>query len=434
MKIKSCLVLLTLFFGQYCIAADLSKAEAQIAKRISSNLPESIKLLEEIVNINSGTMNFEGVRAVGQRLKVEFEQVGFDTQWVNGDSFDRAGHLIASHSAQQPNKPKILLIGHLDTVFAKDDEFQKYNKIDDRYSAGPGVTDMKGGNLIILNAVRALKEMNLLDAINIKVVMTGDEERSGRPLADSKKAITDAAQWADIALGFEDGDSDIKTAVIARRGSVSWQLDVVGKPAHSSQIFKPEVGYGAVFEMARILNEFRVQLAGVGELSFNPGLILGGTSIEHDKTSSSGDAFGKGNVIAKTAMATGGIRALTPDELANAKAVMQDIASQNLAQTSATLSFDEGYPPMAPTQKNKQLLRIYSEVSEALGYGPVIAVNPRNAGAADISFTSGLVDMALDGLGLMGAGGHTRDEIADMSSFEKNSQKAAILLHRLSAQ
>jgi glutamate carboxypeptidase len=235
-------------------------------------------------------------------------------------------------------------------------------------------------------------------------------------------------------LGFEDGDSNIKTAVIARRGSVSWQLDVVGKPAHSSQIFKPEIGFGAVFEMARILNEFRVQLAGVGELSFNPSMIIGGTSTEYDKASSSGNAFGKSNVIAKTAMTTGGIRALTPQELANAKAVMQKITSQNLAQTSATLTFDEGYPPMAPTQGNKKLLNLYSEVSVALGYGPVIAVNPRNAGAADISFTSGLVEMALDGLGLMGAGGHTRDEVADMSSFEKNSQKAAILLHRLTLQ
>jgi glutamate carboxypeptidase len=178
MKIKSCLILLTLIFSQFCIAADLSEIEDKIAKQISIKLPDSIKLLEEVVNINSGTMNLDGVRAVGTRLQNEFDQLGFDTQWISGESFDRAGHLLASHSTGQENKPNILMIGHLDTVFAQDDEFQKFTKIDDRYSTGPGVTDMKGGNLIILSAVRALKELDLLSEINIRVILTGDEERS----------------------------------------------------------------------------------------------------------------------------------------------------------------------------------------------------------------------------------------------------------------
>jgi len=100
---------------------------------------------------------------------------------------------------------------------------------------------------------------------------------------------------------------------------------------------------------------------------------------------------------------------------------MQDIVSDNLAHTSATLAFSEGYPPMAPTAGNRTLLKMYSEISESLGYNKVEAVNPRNAGAADISFTAGLVDMGLDGLGLMGSGGHTKDEVADITSLLKSS-------------
>ena len=246
--------------------------------------------------------------------------------------------------------------------------------------------------------------------------------------------MIDAARWADIALGFEDGDSNINTTVIARRGSVAWQLDVIGRPAHSSQIFQAEVGYGAVFETARILNEFREKLAGIGNLTFNPGMIVGGTSIQYDQASATGEAFGKSNVVAKTAAVTGGIRALSLEELNNAKSVMQSIVANNLAHTSASLSFDQGYPPMTPTEGNKALLKMYSNVSESLGYNAVYAVNPRNAGAADISFTAGLVEMALDGLGLMGSGGHTKDEVADMSSLLKNTQKAAILIHRLAVQ
>lgn len=406
--------------------------EAKIADQVKSHSERALSTLQKVVNINSGTMNFKGVEMVANIFRSQLEGLGFETQWVDGSHFNRAGHLLATHTSQSPNKPKLLLIGHLDTVFAKDDSFQKFERIDSTHIAGPGITDMKGGDVIMIEALSALQSLGLLDDMNIKVVMTGDEELSGKPLSASKKALIDAANWADIALGFEDGDSNINTAVIARRGSVGWSLNVVGKPAHSSQIFQPDVGYGAAFETARILNEFREQLAGVGDLTFNPGMIIAGTTINHNVANATGDAFGKDNVIARTAKVTGGIRALSLEELNNAKSIMQDIAADNLAHTSATLNFDEGYPPMSPTFGNKLLLELYSDVSESLGYNKVIAVNPRNAGAADISFTAGLVEMSLDGLGLMGSGGHTNDEVADITSLLKNTQKAAILIYRLS--
>jgi glutamate carboxypeptidase len=209
---------------------------------------------------------------------------------------------------------------------------------------------------------------------------------------------------------------------------------VTGKPEHSSQIFQPDVGAGAVFEAARILNSFREELADYGDLTFNPGIIVGGTTAAYDEQTSAGSAFGKNNVIAKIVEISGDLRALTAAELKHAKDRMQEIVSNNLPHTSATLTIGEGYPPLAPLAGNLALLRAYSEVSEDLGYGPVAAVNPRNAGAADISFTAGYVNRALDGLGLMGSGGHTRDEIADMSSLEKNTAKAAILIFRLAEQ
>ncbi len=422
----------TLFVGMVFMFSQTSMAdtatEQKITKHINDNLTQSQALLEKTVNINSGTMNFDGVKKVGAIYQAEFDAMGFDTQWVDGSEFNRAGHLVASYGN---SGPKILMIGHLDTVFAKDDAFQTYSVVDDTHIAGPGITDMKGGDVIIIAALQALKALDLLDKISIKVVMTGDEESSGRPLSLSKKALVDAAIWADIALGFEDADGDIKTAVVARRGSIGWQLDVAGKPAHSSQIFTDNVGYGAIFETSRILNSFREQLAGVGNITFNPGLIAGGTEVEVQPENSIVQGFGKTNVVAKEVTVKGGIRTLTADELAKAKKVMQEVASNNLAHTSATLTFADGYPPMAPTDQNYALLKMYSDVSESLGYGPVAPVNPRNAGAADISFAADHVDMAIDGLGLMGDGVHTKDEVADMSTFSKNMHKAAILLYRL---
>lgn len=408
--------------------------EAKVVANVDQLMPNAITTLERAVNINSGTQNFEGVKQVGMLFKREFDEIGFKTEWQDGSSFNRSGHMVANYQGKNTTASslKILMIGHLDTVFAKDDPFQAYTPLDDRFVAGPGITDMKGGNVIILTALTALKNLDLLDGISIRVVLTGDEERSGRPLALSKKALIDGAKWADIALGFEDGDSNIKTAVVARRGSVGWQLDVTGNPAHSSQVFTKEVGFGAIFEAARILNGFREKLSEYGNLTFNPGVILGGTTSDYDPQSATGSAFGKSNVVAKILTVRGDIRALSPEELAYAKQNMQIITDKNLPGTRATLVIGEGYPPMAPTDGNYQLLNIYSDVSESLGYGPVEAVNPRNAGAADISFAADHVDMALDGLGLMGSGGHTKDEKADMHSFDKNTHKAAILIYRLS--
>jgi glutamate carboxypeptidase len=405
--------------------------EAKIVAQIDEGMPQSLRELEQVVNINSGTLNLVGVKAVGQIFLKQFNELGFETEWVDGSEFERAGHVVAKYGTKGP---KILMIGHLDTVFTKDDPFQSFTPLNNNMVAGPGITDMKGGDVIIVSVLRALKKLDLLDNMSVTVVMTGDEESSGKPLSASKKALIDAAKWADIALGFEDGDSNIKTAVIARRGSVNWTLDVKGRPAHSSQIFSDDIGYGAIFETARILNEFREQLAGVGNLTFNPGVLLAGTTVDYDALNTTGEAFGKRNVVAQTATVTGGIRAQTPEELENAKKVMHQIAKKNLLHTSANLVIGDGYPPMAPRQSNYDLLAIYSDISESLGYGKVTAVNPRNAGAADISFTAGYVDMAMDGLGLMGSGGHTKDEVADMTSFAKNMHKAAILMYRLSKQ
>lgn len=411
--------------------SSLTDFERRIVSQIDAQLINATQLLKDTVNINSGTMNFDGVKKVGRIFQQQLEDIGFESQWVEGEAFNRAGHLVASFGQKGP---KILMIGHLDTVFAKDDNFQQYKMLENNKVAGPGITDMKGGDVIMIEVLRALKKMGVLDNVSIRVVMTGDEERSGRPLSESKKAIIDAAIWADIALGFEDGDGNIETAVVARRGSVNWQLKVTGRPAHSSQIFTEKVGFGAIFEAARILNSFREQLSTYGDLTFNPGVIIGGTEVQFDDQSATGTAFGKSNVVAKSLFVNGGIRALTPQELAHAKKTMQEITQAHLLHTQATLTIADGYPPMAPTEGNYALLKLYSTVSEDLGYGQVKPVNPRNAGAADISFAAEHVDMALDGMGLMGTGGHTKDEVADMTSFAKNMHKAAILIYRLSSQ
>lgn len=412
--------------------AQLSKLEKKIVKNVDVNNPAAMKLWEEAVNVNSGTMNFDGVYKVGQIFKAQFDQLGFTTRWVDGKPFNRAGTLVAEHKGKAGGKT-ILLIGHLDTVFELSSPFQSFKWVNDSTVHGPGVGDMKGGDVIIVSALRALKDADALKDMNLIVVMSGDEELSGSPLALARHDLIEAAKQADIAIGFEDGDGKFESANISRRSSSDWELKVTGVPSHSSQIFTQDIGAGAIYEASRILMGFYNELSKEKDLTFNPGVILGGTTVEHDADMNGGKAFGKDNIVAREVVVTGDIRAVSPEQLKRAQAVMMDIVVKHLPQTNAEIKFSEGYPPLAPTEGNHQLLGIFNQVSKDLGFGPVRAVNPRDAGAADISFTSGYVDMALDGLGPRTSGGHTVNETADPRSIPMEAKRAAVLLYRLTA-
>ncbi len=424
------LIYLVLLLAPLVAAAQSDEVERRMVDYIDAHDHEARALLEKTVNVNSGSMNFEGVREVGRIFREEFDELGFETQWVDGTSWGRAGHVIAE---RRGDGPAMVLIGHLDTVFEPDSPFQRYELLDDTTAHGPGVADMKGGIVVMVQAMKALREAGALDAVNATVVLIGDEEKSGRPLSLAREHLIEAARASEIALGFENGDNDPRTAVVSRRGWTGWVLRVHGRTAHSSQIFQGDVGTGAVFEAARILNAFYEELSGERYLTFNPAIALGGTDVAFDPDDDRGTAAGKVNVIAAHAVIPGDLRALSLEQRETAKEAMRTIAgSDNLPHTSADLSFDDSYPPMGPTDGNRRLLERYDEVSRDLGLGPVDAVDPSNAGAADVSFTAEHVDMAIDGLGLLGSGGHTVDETADLRLLPSQTKRAAVLIYRLS--
>jgi glutamate carboxypeptidase len=410
-------------------AAALTGQERAVARAVDSHNTSALALLERTVNINSGSLNFAGVRRVGDIFRAQYDSLGFTTRWVDGAAFHRAGHLVAEHPGPGP---KILLIGHLDTVFEPSSLFQKFTMVNDSTATGPGVIDMKGGDVIALYALRALKDAGLLDKMNVTVVYHGDEEESGTPLSLARKTLIDAAHGATAALGFEDAAGDPHTLVISRRGDDGWTLRTTGIPAHSSQIFTSEVGAGAVYEASRILDQFYQKLSNEQYLTFNPGLALGGTSVKPDSSGTEGSAAGKSNVVAKEMFVTGDLRTLSPEQLANARKTMTDIVADHLPHTTAEITFADGYPPMAPTDGNRKLLAMYSKVSTDLGFWPVTAVDPSRAGAADVSFVASMVPMAIDGLGLSGHDDHTEKETADLRMLPVQTKRAAVLMYRLS--
>jgi glutamate carboxypeptidase len=399
-----------------------------IVQAIDAGNPAALALLERVVNINSGTMNFAGVRAVGAAFRAEFDALGFKTEWIDGAAWNRAGHLVATHPGASP---KILLIGHLDTVFESDSPFQRFERVDADRARGPGIIDMKGGNVIMLLALRALKSAGALDRMNITVVLTGDEELTGRPTNVAREALVSAAKGAVAALGFEDGDGDATHAVIARRGTTTWRLEVTGTGGHSSQVFGPDLGAGAIYEAARILNAFREKLAGEPHLTFNPGVFLGGTAVEYDAAGGRGTASGKTNIVPARTIVSGDLRALTVDQFEKAKRTMREIVAQSLPRTSADITFDDGYPPLAPSAGNEKLLVMYDQASRDLGFGTVTAVSPDKAGAADVSFIAGVVPMIIDAIGLKGTDDHSPKETADLRTLPMQAKRAALVMLRL---
>jgi len=413
-------------------AAPRDKNEKAIVAYIAGQQEQAIQLLETVVDINSGTMNFAGVRKTGDVFEPRFAALGFKTQWVDGAPFGRAGHLVAHRDGRNSGKGKhILLIGHLDTVFEPTSPFQEYQRVDANIASGPGTADMKGGIVVALTALAALDKVHALDDLELTVVLHGDEEDSGAPMELARKTLIDAAKAADIAIGLENAADNPATAVTARRSSGHWQVITTGVTAHSSQIFTDEVGAGAVYELSRILSAFYTELSGEEFLTFNPGLVVGGAQIDFKPEPLQGTASGKNNIVVPKAIASGDLRCLTIAQRDKVKETMRRIVAAHLPKTSAEIVFDDGYPPMSPTEGNARLLGIYDGVSRDLGFGPVTAVNPRRAGAADVSFAADHVEMAIDGLGLLGGGAHTAKEFADLRNFQIQSQRLAVLLYRL---
>ena len=422
-------LVLFLLFGAELVTADLTELEDRIIAIAERDKESAIALLTRTVNINSGTMNHLGVKAVGDIFAEEFQDLGLTTTWHDMSEVNRAGHLFAETAGESGSRC-LLLIGHLDTVFEPDSPFQTFERQGD-HATGPGVNDMKGGDVVILYALKALKEVGVLDDLNLIVALIGDEEKSGSPKSISRYHLIEASKRCDIALGFEIATS-LNAATVARRGSSGWRLDVTGKRAHSAGIFNDEVGSGAIFEAARILNQFHEQLTGEEYLTFNPGVILGGTDVDYDPSRNKGGTFGKTNVVAQSVVVHGGLRTISPAQEASARARMKAIAENNhLPKTSAQITFQDGYPSMPPTEGNMAVLANLSGVSVDLDQGEVVAFDPGKRGAADVSFVAGYVDV-IDGVGAEGNGAHTLDESIDLATLPLLIQRAAILIHRLS--
>jgi len=400
--------------------AALTPDEQKIAALVDTQAGAFASDLEAALRIDSATENLAGVRRMGEHFIRQLTELGFESRFAEMPaSTGRAGHLVAERKGTKGRR--VLLIGHLDTVYPGG-EFRREGDI----VHGSGAADMKGGDVVIIAALRALHAAGALEGTQIIVVMTGDEEAAGKPVEVSRRDLFEAARRSDVALAFESAIG--RTGTVARRGSASWELEVQGVTGHSSGMFSAAMGSGAAFEMTRILQGFHDQLRPLDGLTISPALIAAG--VEAELTRTGGTVAGKTNIIPQRALVRGDLRTVSAEQLAEAQARMRAVVKQNLPRTSAKLTFSEGYPAMPPTPENYALLAQLDQASRDLGFGEITAFDPRGRGAGDIAFVSPPLP-GLDGLGLDGPGQHTKQESADLRQAPELVKRAAVLIHRL---
>lgn len=416
--------------------AQSDAAEQRMAAHVASDAAHGEMLLETLVNQNSGTLNIAGVRAAGDLVRPQLETLGFAVDWVDMTETGRAGHLVATHRGNGQGK-RILLIGHLDTVFEPASPFQTFRREGNR-AIGPGVGDDKGGIVVIIQALRAMQAAGTLRDADIMVVLTGDEERVGAPVETARRDLIAAGEWADVAIEYEnlattgEGAERIEYGTVARRSSSSWVITATGSTGHSSGIFSDSAGYGGIYELTRILDSFRRELP-EANLTYNVGMMAGGTTTEVSDSGETMTATGKENIIPPIAIARGDIRTLTPEQDERVRNRMAAIVADHLPQTTAPISFYDRYPPMAPTAGNRALLARLNAVNRDLGLPEMPEYDPARRGAADSSFVAALAD-TIGGMGASGGLAHAEGEWIELDSLPRQALRSAVFITRLSRE
>jgi glutamate carboxypeptidase len=412
-------------------SAGLSRPEQVIVSTVESEQQQTVTILSQWVEQNSGTMDFDGIRRMGELAAQELQPLGFKVRWLDMSKAGRSGHLIAYHRGKGK---KLLLIGHLDTVFEPSSPFQHWHANGDS-ATGPGVIDDKGGIAVILAALRAMKAAGTLRKADITIYLGGDEEEAGEPLELARGDLIREGKRADVAIDFEPlaaGQGEEKAST-SRRGVQDWTLKVTARTGHSAGVFAPGVGYGAIYELSRILDSFRRELV-QPSLTYNVGIAGGGSTANLSAGEVSAEETGKTNIIPRTAYARGDLRGLTQQQMDEAKARMQAIVAQSLPGTRAELTFDAvEYPPMPPTLGNRALLDALNQVNRDSGLPQMGDLDAADRGAGDISFVAPYVD-GLAGMGAAGGGAHGVGESIDIPSIFRQAKRIAILLSRLSRE
>lgn len=377
----------------------MAKRTEQAFAYLEKNEHSMMELLKNLVSIETPSADREANERIAAHLDTYCDALGMERQIHH---FEKAGPTFAAWTRPQEKKP-ILLLGHMDTVHAVGKFGPEPFLVKDDRVYGPGVYDMKGGDVIALFVLRALNAVGYEDR-QIKLVLTGDEEVAHAfSHGEAGKLVEQYASGCEAAFNLESGYTSGEVTT-RRNGGAIIRVKVKGKAAHAGK--EPQKGASAILQAARMITEIESRSV-FGYLSFNCGRISGGTGA---------------NVIPDSCEFSIGIRYAANAQYEEAIAFLKNLCEHvTVPGTSCTMEQNGYYPAMEMVDGADRLLSLYQESCKLLG--EPIPQGIQQSGCSDTSFVTRIGIPALCSLGIQGAGAHSLDEYAIPSSLLTQCKK-----------
>jgi glutamate carboxypeptidase len=382
----------------------------QVVEQAEQLMEQYLADLRTVVNIDSGTYSRPGVNRVGAYLQERFQSFGFTTHFERQEQF--GDHLIATHTGTAANGPRILLIGHIDTVFPEGEALRRPFAVSEqkggRIASGPGVLDMKSGVLIGMYGLHILIAAQEADYQSVTFVCNSDEE-IGSP--SSKPLIQELARQADAVIVLEPGRAK-GTVVSSRRGSGQYRVEVRGVAAHAG--VEPQRGRNAILELSYQVQKMQALNGTIPGTTLSVGIIRGG-----ERT----------NIVPDCAYCEMDVRVSNEAGLQAIEAAMRRVAAKTVLQgTSITLSGGMICMPFERTKRNEQLIQLVKEAGSELG---LKIEDVGSGGASDANNTAAIGVPTIDGLGAGGGLAHNPGEYIELDYLPTRIALLAGLVKRI---
>ena len=374
---------------------------------VESRLPQYLGELERLVNIDCGSYTPDGVNRVADFVADALAALGATVERTHhepdGDG-PRLGDLVVGRL--DGDGPRLLLIGHMDTVFDPGTAAERPYRSEGGRAFGPGVTDMKAGLLAGIHAIAALQEAGERPAVTF--VANPDEEIGSRFSSPVIRALAPEHE-AVLVLECARANGDI---VSARKGIADYHVTITGRAAHAG--VEPEKGRSAILEAAHQVLALHALNGRWPTVTVNAGVIHGGT---------------RPNVVPERCELQVDLRAATSVAFDEAAAEIERIAaSPTVPDVRVALSRTAGHPPMEKTEASARLVALAVEIAGELGFSLRDAAT---GGASDANTTAALGIPTLDGLGPIGGDDHSVDEWLDLDSVVPRTVLLAALMSRI---
>jgi glutamate carboxypeptidase len=374
---------------------------------VEARLPRFLAELERLVNIDCGSYTPEGVNLVADGVEAALTTLGAEVQRVPHEpaaGARRLGDLVIGRT--DGDGPRLLLIGHMDTVFDPGTAGQRPYRSDGERAFGPGVTDMKAGLLAGLHAIAALHEDGSRPAITF---VANPDEEIGSPFSTPFIRTLAPEHEAVLVLECARANGDI---VSARKGIADYRLAITGRAAHAG--VEPEKGRSAILEASHQVLALHALNGRWPTVTVNAGVIRGGT---------------RPNVVAERCDLEVDLRAATADAFDAAAAEVERLAATPTVDgVTVELERIAGHPPMEKSEASGRLVALAVSIAAELGFEVSDAAT---GGASDANTTAAMGLPTLDGLGPVGGDDHSVDEWLDLASVVPRTALLAGLIDRI---